>query len=131
MSDCNCKKNKRRSGTIQYLLDPVKYENYNKCRHELGLVGGSNVSHIKGNLVDLESDLKGQTRRQSKCSVTKYKPCTNNQIEITSSETNKKRIIDTNLIHLQSCQMINYKPVNLPNDMIKPRCPLPNRIYKH
>ena len=123
--------NKRRSGTIQYLLDPVKYENYNKCRHELGLVGGTNVSHIKGNLVDLESDLKGQTRRFSLCSEKKFQPCNDNFIEITSNETNKKRVIDTNLIHLQSCQMINYKPVLLPQDMTKPNCPLPDRIYKH
>lgn len=122
---------KRRSGTIQYLLDPVKYENYNKCRHELGLVGGANVSHIKGNLVDLESDLKGQTRRNSLCSLKKFQPCNDNFIEITSNETNKKRTIDTNLIHLQSCQMINYKPVMLPQDIVKPKCPLPERIYKH
>ena len=122
---------KRRSGTIQYLLDPVKYENYSKCRNQLGLVGGANVSHIKGNLVDLESDLKGQTRRHSLCSATKYKPCNENKIEITSNETNKKRIIDTNLIHLRSCQMIDYKPVPLPQNMVKPNCPLPNRIYKH
>ena len=33
-----------------------QYENVNKCRVEFGIVGGNNVSQVKGNLVDLESD---------------------------------------------------------------------------
>ena len=52
------------------------YENANKCRIDLGVVGGSNVSHIKGNLVDLETDLRGQTRRTTKCPTRLYQnPC--------------------------------------------------------
>ena len=39
-----------------------------------GLVGGTNVSHIKGNLVDLENDLRGQTRSNTKCPARKYAP---------------------------------------------------------
>ena len=50
---------------LQYILDPVKYDNCNKCRMELGVIGGSAVSHIKGNLVDLETDLFGITRKAS------------------------------------------------------------------
>ena len=46
-------------GTLEYVLNPLQYENVNKCRIEFGVVGGNNVSQIKGNLVDLESDLKG------------------------------------------------------------------------
>ena len=37
---------KRRSGTIQYLLDPVKYENYSKCRnhsHSCRLIQSSKI----------------------------------------------------------------------------------------
>ena len=120
---------KRREGTIQYLLDKIKYEHNQKCRHELGLVGGANVSHIKGNLVDLESDLRGQTRNHSKCSKTKYKPNTNNQIEFISNGTNEKRVIDTNLIHLSNCQMIDYKSVATPFEL-KTGCPPPTRITK-
>ena len=30
-------------GPLSYLLNPIKYENCNKCRMELGIVGGSNV----------------------------------------------------------------------------------------
>ena len=41
-------------GPLEYMLNPIKFENANKCRMELGLIGGSAVSHVKGNLVDLE-----------------------------------------------------------------------------
>ena len=55
-------------------MDRMKYENCNKCRNEFGLLGGANVSHIKGNLVDLENDLRGQTRPNTRCPDKKYKP---------------------------------------------------------
>ena len=42
-------------GTLEYVLNPLQYENVNKCRIEFGIVGGNNVSQVKGNLVDLES----------------------------------------------------------------------------
>ena len=48
--------------SAELILDNVKYENENKCRVEFGLVGGTNVSHTKNNLVDLENDLIGLTR---------------------------------------------------------------------
>ena len=40
---------------LSYILDPTKYYRCNPCRMELGIVGGTNVSHVKGNLVDLEN----------------------------------------------------------------------------
>ena len=30
--------------TLEYLLDPVRYENCNKCRVELGVVGGTAIA---------------------------------------------------------------------------------------
>ena len=45
------------AGTLEYTLNSMRNENCNKCRMELGTVGGANVSHIKGNLVDLETDV--------------------------------------------------------------------------
>ena len=54
--------NKRNEGTLSYMLYPLKYEGKSKCRVNLGVVGGNNVSIIKGNMVDLENDLRGQTR---------------------------------------------------------------------
>ena len=42
---------------------------------ELGIVGGTGVSQIKGNLVDLENDLRGQTRSASQCPSTYQLSC--------------------------------------------------------
>ena len=36
-------------GPLAYNLDPVRYENCNKCRMDLGVIGGTGVSHIRGN----------------------------------------------------------------------------------
>ena len=59
---------------LDYSLYSGKYENCAKCRIELGVSGGNNVSLLSGNLVDLESDLRGQTREASLCINSKYKP---------------------------------------------------------
>jgi len=102
-------------GPLSYLLNPMKYENINKCRHELGLVGGTDVSQISGNLVDLESDLRGQTRMNTDCPNKKFNPSnggiTNNKINISGNYSNNKRTIDTTIVHLPPCQMIRYKPI--------------------
>jgi hypothetical protein len=57
-----------------YTQIPQKFEHPQKCRNALGLVGGSEVSNISGNMVDLESELLGITRSQSKCTARQYKP---------------------------------------------------------
>ena len=112
--------------TLEYTLDPIRYENCNKCRMELGVVGGSAVSHIQGNLVDLETDLMGITRKASLCPTKKYNSacatknianCNNKKIVYTD-KAGKQQTIDTSKVHLPSCNMIRYKPIPLP--------PLPN-----
>lgn len=97
---------------LSYLMDPVKFENCNKCRHELGLIGGPAVSQIRGNLVDLESDLFSITRPQSHCPSLKYLPSDDNKIITNYNPCH--RIIDTNKVHLKPCQMIDYKYVPQP-----------------
>ena len=63
-------------GTLGWIIDPSRYENDSKSRIEFGIVGGNDVSLIKGNMTDLESDLYGITRLQSKCPQLKYlNPC--------------------------------------------------------
>ena len=62
------------TGTLQYLLDPMKYDNCNKCRVEDGIVGGNDVSLNKTNLVDVESDLMGRTRQYTKYGCSDYAP---------------------------------------------------------
>lgn len=95
--------------TLSYLLSPYRYEHSNKCRHQLGFIGGTAVSHIQGNLVDLDSELRGQTRIISKCSTNQYVPTDDGII------TNDKTApIDTTMLHLPACQSIMYREVPLP-----------------
>ena len=70
------------------MLYPGRYENCSKCRHEFGLLGGTAVSHIKGNLVDLENDLRGQTRQNTKCPTLKYAPSKDNTITVSGRKGN-------------------------------------------
>ena len=120
--NCTYRQDLRQSvGTLSYVLDSSKYENCNKCRNELGLVGGTNVSHIKGNLVDLENDLRGQTRPATRCPDLKFKPGDGKQIEPVSS-CKSNPAINTEMQHLPSCQMIHYKSVPLPPPMDVNKC---------
>ena len=98
---------------LSYVLSPLRYEHANKCRHELGIVGATDVSHVKGNLVDLESDLRGQTRFATKCADKAYHPVPPGG-KITNDKTGP---IDTGLLHLPACQMISYRSVPLPPPM--------------
>lgn len=103
--------------TLSYILSPLKFENKNKCRHQLGLVAGTNVSHIEGNLVDLESELRGQTRYLSKCGNNMYVPTNDGLIK-----NDKTNPIDTTLKHLPKCQSIMYRSVPLPPQMNYYKC---------
>lgn len=103
--------------TLEYILSPLKYENKNKCRHQLGFVGGTNVSHIRGNLVDLESDLRNSTRILSKCQNNLYVPTDDNIIK-----NDKTPPIDTTMVHLPACQSIMYRSIPLPPQMTVNNC---------
>lgn len=123
------------TGPLSYTLNPLKYENCNQCRMELGIVGGTAVSQIKGNIVDLENDLRGQTRSASLCPSKHYRPncsnaigdaCQPTQIKIQGNGCNGSTAIDARLQHLRPCQMIRYKPIPLPPPMKIQTCPAPN-----
>lgn len=101
--------------SIDFLLDPVKYEHNNRCRMELGLVGGTNVSHVKGNLVDLENDLRGQNRPATNCAEYKFIPSDEEYVqgkEYIKPVNHPK--VDTTMQHLPTCQMIDYKSIPRP-----------------
>jgi hypothetical protein len=57
-----------------YTMIPQKFYNPNPSRNALGLVGGNEVSVASGNLVDVESDLRGVTRDLSRAPAKKYQP---------------------------------------------------------
>jgi len=120
------------TGTLGYILYPGRYENQNSSRIEFGIVGGNDVSIIKGSLVDLESDLKGQTRLSSKCPQLQYlnqcstsgsmTNCQPQQIVIRGNPSNMGRVIDTTPMHLRGGQMFRYTPIPIPQGIQMPRC---------
>lgn len=104
---------KENVGILSYVLSPYRFEHQQKCRHELGLVGGTAVSHIQGDLVDLDSELRGQTRYLTKCDKNKAQPLEYNSV-IRNDKTDP---LDINKKHLPACQMISYRSVPLPPPM--------------
>jgi len=109
---------------ISYQLDVSRFEACNKCRNELGLLGGTAVSHVNGNLVDLENDLRGQNRPATRCAQYKYLPPTGNVIQ------GKEYIkpvdhpqVDISMRHLQPCQMFQYPEVPMTPSMDLFSCP--------
>jgi hypothetical protein len=99
------------TGSFAYAMYTGKYENCAKCRIELGQVGGNGVSLFSGNLVDLESDLRGQTRPASLCPKDKFQP---------SCDRNSRSRCDGlpcapgkqyPLVNQPSCQMVRYPPI--------------------
>jgi hypothetical protein len=106
------------ANALTYMLDTNKFEHNQKCRHELGIRAGTVVSHIRGNLVDLESDLRRQTRILSKCSSSSWMPIPENGLIL----NDKTDPIDTRMEHLPACQMIRYRSVPLPPALNLPRC---------
>lgn len=118
-------------GVLGWVMDSNRNENCNKCRIEFGVVGGTNVGHPTGPIVDLESDLRGITRLATKCPTLQYlNPCPNGdmnscqpkQIMIRSTPNTKGRVISTQQQQLPSCQMFRYKSIPLPPPMTPVKC---------
>lgn len=103
---------------LGYLLDNQKFEHPKKCRHNLGLVAGANISQVKGNIIDMESELKGITRLASQCAESKVKPLEESSVII----NDKTAPIDTSKMHLPTCQMFAYSSVPMPPPMNLPYC---------
>lgn len=101
---------------ISYILDPIRYENINKCRPELGIVGGTAVSHVAGNLVDLENDLFNINRPNTKCAAYEWQgmPASGFLQGIDPYKTTIFPKVDTTPLHLRACQFADYPSVPLP-----------------
>ena len=98
------------AGPLDYALYSGKYENCSKCRIEFGTVGGNGVSLASGNLVDLESDLRGQTSLASMCPSTMYTP----NSKSCNNMANGMPCSDVKLNHQASCQMQYYPKTPMP-----------------
>lgn len=94
---CFVKQQLVQSGNVfNHVMYPGKYNSRSQCRPVLGIVGGNNVSRTNGNMVDLESDLRGQTRVLSNCNCTQYMPNESDQVSMNN---------------LPTCQFQSIKPV--------------------
>ena len=96
-------------------------------RHILGLVGGNEVSLIKGNMVDLESDLKGINIPNTFCQTRQYQPPRADQKEIVRNNTKIELAIDVQPVHLPVYQMFAYPAVMAPAPMVNEVCVKPEK----
>jgi hypothetical protein len=94
-----------------YMLDPIKFEHCNACRHEFGLYPGNDVSLNAASLVDIENNLRIADRPNSHCPNMKWNPPTGHYIQGKEDiKPVQHPLLDTSMQHLKSCQMISYAP---------------------
>jgi hypothetical protein len=96
-------------------------------RHILGLVGGNEASLIKGNMVDLESDLRGINIPNTFCPWKQYQPPPKNQAEIVRDNTKISLTIDVQKANLPAYQMIAYPAVVAPFPIKNEVCVTPEK----
>lgn len=114
--DCSYKANLSESiSYLDYQLDTSRFEHCQKCRPVHGTVGGTAVSHVKGNLVDLENNLFGIDRPNTHCPSFKWIPRSDG---IVKGQEYIKPVchpqIDTTKVHLQPCQFFDTLSVPQP-----------------
>ena len=97
--------------------------------HTLGLIGGNDVSIIKGNQVDLESDLRGITRQNTRSlDIDRvHSPLKQNDISIKRKTPKESLKIDTRLAHLPVYQMWAYPATYAPSPIEKTTCASPEK----
>ena len=97
----------------KYQLYAGKFIHNKECRVNFGIVGGNDVSLYKGNLVDLESDMRGLTRNNSLCSSNKF-----------HSKEPDRTFYDNNpnLKHHHTCEMFCYHPRLFASMPLAKRC---------
>ena len=97
-------------------------------RHQLGLVGGNNVSLARGNLEDVESDLRGITRPNTWCPALEHSPLTKGQTHVRVDNRKTNLNIDITPIHLPEYQMWGYTGAPKPMPFVQETC---GRPYKY
>lgn len=111
---------------LEYTLDPNKYYSANQCRPSLGIVGGNEVSPVMGNLVDMESNLRGQTQVNTRCPAKKNSwKSSDNTIHVPPVLGKSSLKINTDKYHLPSCDLINYKTMPAVQDESYNMCERP------
>jgi hypothetical protein len=95
-------------------------------RHILGIIGGNDVSLIKGNLVDLESDLRGINIPNTFAPWRQYQP-PQDKTEITRDNTKGSVTINVEKLHLPNYQMWAYPAVIAPQPIVNEVCVRPEK----
>ena len=100
-----------------YALYLGKYHNNNQCRMTSNILQDNSVSVFKGNLVDLESDLRGQDRVLSKCSKFQYHPLFKQPEKsgYPSGPINYKNVVTNKKTCSMYCQIKPVMPPNIKN----------------
>jgi len=110
-----------------YSMISHKYYHANQGRNALGLVGGNEVTQVTGNIVDLESDLRGITRDlsrvparqfQSSCSLDAC-PAWPKRIVFRERATNAVVSVSTAPRHLPTIQNVSYPGVPAPEVFVQ------------
>ena len=130
--NCSYKSERLQSvGTLNWVLSTDRFINNNPTRIAFGILGGNDVSIVKGNMVDVESDLMGVGRTASKCPSLKFLnecsgkdfgSCQPKQLVIRGNPSNSGRIVDTTPLHLRESQLFRVTPTYLPKPYQQPRC---------
>ena len=109
----------------EYSIQHVK-----SARHILGLVGGNEVSGIKGNIVDLESDLRGITRPTTRSNARQHQPLhiAQSSIERKNAKYTTPLQINIQPTHLPSYQLWAYPATFAPLPFKKEACQNPEKF---
>lgn len=104
-----------------------QYVNPAPKRHVLGLVGGNDASLIRGNMVDLESDLRRINLPNTFAPWRQYQPPQKGETEIVRNTTKGSLTIDVQKVHLPTYQMMAYPAVMAPLPIVNQVCVRPEK----
>ncbi len=117
----------RKENPQKYTIEATQYVSANPQRHILGIVGGNDVSPIKGNMVDLESDLRGINIPNTFAPWRQYQPPEANQTKIVRDNLKEHLKINVEKAHLPTYQMWAYPGMPAPMPMKSEVCNNPEK----
>lgn len=110
-----------------YMEDVFTQVHKQPARHMLGLVGGNEVSLPKGNMVDVESDLRGLNIPLTYSPARQYQPPATSQSTIYRKSTKGSVTINVAPRHLPAIQMWPYAATFAPIPMKVAQCGKPEK----
>jgi hypothetical protein len=111
-----------------YDFDIHTYQHVKPARHMLGIVGGNEVSGIKGNRVDLESDLMGITRPATRGNSRLHQPLFVDQKTIERKSLKGHMKVNIAPEHQPDYQMWAYPATFAPQPFYKETCDRPEKF---